>query len=54
VCRSRGDRGCGYDPIFIADGETETFGGRDPDRKRGMSHRARAFAQLAAVAMPAE
>lgn len=48
----RGDRGFGYDPIFIASGETETFGEMDPDKKHAMSHRARAFAQLAAAAMP--
>lgn len=45
----RGDRGFGYDPIFIADGETETFGEMDPDRKHQMSHRADAFAKLKAA-----
>jgi len=44
----RGDRGFGYDPIFIADGDDETFGEMDPNRKHRISHRARAFAQLAA------
>ncbi len=42
----RGDKGFGYDPIFIADGETITFGEMDPAKKHGMSHRARAFAKL--------
>jgi XTP/dITP diphosphohydrolase len=42
----RGTRGFGYDPIFVADGETETFGEMDPERKHAMSHRARAFAKL--------
>ena len=42
----RGDKGFGYDPIFIAEGEEITFGEMDPDRKHGMSHRARAFAKL--------
>lgn len=42
----RGDQGFGYDPIFIADGESITFGEMDPDKKHGMSHRARAFAKL--------
>lgn len=42
----RGDRGFGYDPIFIAKGESETFGEMDPDRKHAMSHRAVAFAKL--------
>lgn len=42
----RGERGFGFDPIFIPDGEAETFGEMDPARKNGMSHRARAFEQL--------
>lgn len=45
----RGERGFGYDPIFIADGERETFGEMDPEKKHAMSHRARAFAQLVAA-----
>lgn len=42
----RGDRGFGFDPMFLPDGEAETFGEMDPDRKHGMSHRAAAFAKL--------
>jgi XTP/dITP diphosphohydrolase len=42
----RGTRGFGYDPIFVADGETETFGEMEPERKHAMSHRARAFEKL--------
>jgi XTP/dITP diphosphohydrolase len=42
----RGDRGFGYDPIFIPDGETLTFGELDPAIKDRISHRARAFRQL--------
>ncbi len=42
----RGEKGFGYDPIFLADGETETFGEMDPARKHAMSHRAEAFAKL--------
>lgn len=42
----RGDRGFGYDPMFVPDGETETFGEMDPERKHAMSHRARAFEKL--------
>ncbi|MEL6325160.1 MAG: non-canonical purine NTP pyrophosphatase, partial [Pseudomonadota bacterium] len=42
----RGDQGFGYDPMFVADGETETFGEMDPAKKHGMSHRADAFAKL--------
>jgi XTP/dITP diphosphohydrolase len=40
----RGDRGFGYDPMFVADGETLTFGEMEPARKHAISHRARAFA----------
>lgn len=42
----RGDLGFGFDPIFIPEGETVTFGEMDPDRKRAMSHRADAFKKL--------
>jgi len=45
----RGDRGFGYDPIFIADGFTQTFGEMDPEEKDAMSHRARAFEKLKAA-----
>lgn len=45
----RGDRGFGYDPIFMPEGFTETFGEMDPAHKDAMSHRARAFAKLKAV-----
>jgi len=42
----RGDKGFGYDPIFVATEETITFGEMDPARKHDMSHRADAFAKL--------
>ena len=44
----QGDLGFGFDPIFLPDGETETFGQMDPAKKRGMSHRADAFRKLVA------
>lgn len=44
----RGDKGFGYDPIFVPEGETETFGEIDPAKKHAMSHRAIAFAKLKA------
>jgi XTP/dITP diphosphohydrolase len=44
----RGDRGFGYDPIFVPEGDTRTFGEFDPAEKHAVSHRARAFAQLKA------
>lgn len=42
----RGDRGFGFDPMFVPLGESETFGEMDPARKHAMSHRADAFQQL--------
>ncbi|MBV9989939.1 MAG: RdgB/HAM1 family non-canonical purine NTP pyrophosphatase [Alphaproteobacteria bacterium] len=39
----RGDKGFGYDPIFVADGMSETFGEIDPALKHSISHRAKAF-----------
>lgn len=42
----RGDRGFGYDPMFVAKGEEITFGEMEPERKHEMSHRADAFRQL--------
>jgi XTP/dITP diphosphohydrolase len=42
----RGERGFGYDPMFIADGYTQTFGEMAPDAKHAISHRAEAFRQF--------
>ena len=44
----RGDRGFGYDPMFIPAGGAQTYGEMDPDTKHATSHRARAMAQLLA------
>lgn len=44
----RGDRGFGYDPMFVPEGETMTFGEMDPAHKHAISHRAIAFAKLKA------
>ncbi len=43
-----GDRGFGYDPIFVPEGEAITFGEMDPVKKHAISHRADAFNQLLA------
>jgi XTP/dITP diphosphohydrolase len=45
----RGERGFGYDPIFVPLGYEQTFGELDPAEKHRISHRARAFAQLVAA-----
>ena len=45
----RGDRGFGYDPMFVPAAQTLTFGEMTPSAKHGASHRARAFAQLLAA-----
>lgn len=44
----RGTRGFGFDPMFLPEGESETFGEMDPARKHAMSHRAEAFRKLVA------
>ena len=50
----RGERGFGYDPMFLPSGHTRTFGEMTnvekhglPPRGKGLSHRARAFLKLA-------
>jgi XTP/dITP diphosphohydrolase len=45
----RGDKGFGYDPMFLPIGGTLTFGEMKPDAKHQVSHRARAFAQVLAA-----
>ena len=50
----RGDKGFGYDPVFLPDGQARTFGEMPsgekhglPPKGKGLSHRARAFLKLA-------
>ncbi len=45
----RGTKGFGYDPMFVADGMTQTFAEIDPDAKHAISHRADAFRKLVAA-----
>ncbi len=47
----RGDKGFGYDPMFLADGEELTFGEMDAEAKHAISHRARAFALFVAACL---
>ena len=45
----RGERGFGYDPLFIArDGDGRTFAEMTIEEKHVLSHRGRAFRALAA------
>lgn len=48
----RGGHGFGYDPIFVAAQETETYGEMARARKEATSHRARAMAQLFRACLP--
>ena len=54
----RGTAGFGYDPIFLPEGHTRTFGEMTADEKHGLppkgeglSHRARAFQKLASACL---
>jgi XTP/dITP diphosphohydrolase len=47
----RGAHGFGYDPMFLPDGGTLTFGEMEPDAKHAISHRARAFALFVAACL---
>ena len=54
----RGDKGFGYDPMFLPEGFDRTFGELSREEKHGLpphglglSHRARAFTQLAAACL---
>ena len=42
----RGDRGFGFDPVFVPNGYDITFGEMDPVEKHRISHRADAFRKL--------
>jgi len=46
----KGDRGFGYDPVFVPDdGDGRTFAEMDADEKNAMSHRGRALRAFAAA-----
>jgi XTP/dITP diphosphohydrolase len=57
----RGTAGFGYDPMFLPDGHTRTFGEMTADEKHGLpprglglSHRAKAFLLLAKACLPTQ
>ncbi len=45
----RGDKGFGYDPMFVPAGHDRTFGEFEPAEKHAISHRAEAFRKLVAA-----
>jgi XTP/dITP diphosphohydrolase len=54
----RGTQGFGYDPVFLPDGHQRTFGEMEsvekhglPPRGKALSHRARAFIELAEICL---
>ena len=47
----RGDRGFGYDAMFVPAGEARSYGEIDPVAKHKSSHRARAFAAFTAACL---
>jgi XTP/dITP diphosphohydrolase len=49
----RGALGFGYDPIFLPEGMSETFGELDGERRMRISHRTVAFRQFAEACLPA-
>ena len=42
----RGEKGFGYDPVFVPHGDSRTFAEFEPEEKHRISHRAAAFAKL--------
>jgi XTP/dITP diphosphohydrolase len=45
----RGGNGFGYDPMFVPEGATQTFGEMEPEQKYAISHRTRAFGAFKAA-----
>ena len=48
----RGENGFGYDPMFVMDGKSRSFGEISRDEKEADNHRARAFRQLLPLLPP--
>lgn len=51
---ARGDKGFGYDPIFVPDGYEVSFAEMEPAAKHAISHRSDAFKQLVRACFKAE
>ena len=52
VWPGRGSQGHGFDPIFLPDGYSQTFGEMDRWEKNRLSHRADAFSRMVAALFP--
>ena len=50
----RGEKGFGYDPVFVPEGHDVTFAEMDPEGKHTISHRANAFNKLVAACFEKE
>jgi XTP/dITP diphosphohydrolase len=48
----QGEGGFGYDPVFLPEGHTRTFGEMSAQEKQAISHRARAFQALIDAVLP--
>jgi XTP/dITP diphosphohydrolase len=48
----KGTKGFGFDPVFLPDGQTKTFGEMSPEKKHNMSHRSVAFKKLLNACFP--
>ena len=46
ISEPRGSEGFGYDPVFLPEGQSETFAEMNADRKNGISHRGQAVEAL--------
>ena len=44
--KKKGNKGFGYDPIFVLNGYTKTFGELDPSLKMSIDHRYKAFLKI--------
>lgn len=52
ISEMRGEKGFGYDPLFVPAGQEKTFAEMSPEEKNRISHRARALAGLRDVLSP--
>jgi non-canonical purine NTP pyrophosphatase (RdgB/HAM1 family) len=48
VLPPRGEQGFGWDPVFVPEGESRTYGELEPEEKDAVSHRGRAWRDLLA------